>query len=209
MALVTVSELKKYMDITLSNTQEQGVQLVIDGLHSEMESYLRRPIEQTAYTETHVVANHAHGVPTNSFFYDYSLDTTNAPVSMIQPPYVFYAANSPVVSVASLTIRPQTQATATAQEEGRDFVVRKYGIDLFRAFANDVVTVTYTGGLDGSTIKMMKLLILRAATREVQNMHDDVVGLKDLETRNVAPMQTGFLDAELQSLRRYRRVRVA
>jgi hypothetical protein len=56
---------------------------------------------------------------------------------------------------------------------------------------------------------MFKLLILRAASREMQNMHDDVVGLKDLTTRNVGPLVTGFLDTELMSLRKYRRSRVA
>jgi len=52
-------------------------------------------------------------------------------------------------------------------------------------------------------------MILRAATREMQNMHDDVVGIKDLEPRNVAPMETGFSERELLALKRYRRVRVA
>jgi hypothetical protein len=52
-------------------------------------------------------------------------------------------------------------------------------------------------------------MILRAATREMQNMHDDVIGIKDLESRNVAPLDTGFTDRELAALRRYRRIRVA
>jgi len=43
----------------------------------------------------------------------------------------------------------------------------------------------------------------------MQNMHDDVVGLKDLTTRNVGPLVTGFLDTELMSLRKYRRSRVS
>jgi hypothetical protein len=82
-------------------------------------------------------------------------------------------------------------------------------VDYFYGFENDVVTITYTAGLDGGTVPLFKLLILRAATREMQNMHDDVVGVKDLNTRNVAPLVTGFLDSELASVRRYRRVRVA
>ena len=91
----------------------------------------------------------------------------------------------------------------------RDYVTRDYGIDLFNAFANDRIEVTYTAGLDGPNIKAFKILMLRAATREMQNMHDDVVGLKDLTTRNVAPLETGFSDRELFTLRKYRRVRVA
>jgi len=74
---------------------------------------------------------------------------------------------------------------------------------------NDVFEISYNAGLDGSSIPVFKLLILRAATREMQNMHDDVVGIKDLEPRNVAPMETGFTDRELASVKSYKRVRVS
>jgi hypothetical protein len=43
----------------------------------------------------------------------------------------------------------------------------------------------------------------------MQNMHDDVVGIKDLETRNVAPLETGFTERELLSVKRWKRVRIA
>jgi hypothetical protein len=43
----------------------------------------------------------------------------------------------------------------------------------------------------------------------MQNMHDDVVGIKDLESRNVAPLETGFSEMEINSVRRYRRRRVS
>jgi hypothetical protein len=39
-------------------------------------------------------------------------------------------------------------------------------------------------------------------------MHDDVVGVKDLNTRNVAPLEIGFLDKELMAVKRYRRRRI-
>jgi hypothetical protein len=43
----------------------------------------------------------------------------------------------------------------------------------------------------------------------MQNMHDDVVGIKDLESRNVAPLETGFSERELMSVKKYKRSRVA
>jgi hypothetical protein len=43
----------------------------------------------------------------------------------------------------------------------------------------------------------------------MQNMHDDVVGIKDIQTRNVAPLETGFTERELQSVKQYKRIRVA
>jgi hypothetical protein len=39
-------------------------------------------------------------------------------------------------------------------------------------------------------------------------MHDDVVGIKDLNSRNVAPLETGFLEKELNAMKTYRRRRI-
>ena len=213
MALITVSDLATYMDISFTNTQEDAVTMVIEGLQSELEAYLRRPIEQSAYTEPYRVPEVGRGVVNQQYYYNYPTNpetTLTSPGIIYAPVYTLYLDNSPVVSVASVSITPATaSATATAQVAEQDYVVRKYGIDLFNAYANDRVTVTYTAGLDGTNIKVFKSLLLRAATREVQNMHDDTVGLKDLTTRNVAPLETGFSERELQSIKRYRRVRVS
>jgi hypothetical protein len=96
-----------------------------------------------------------------------------------------------------------------AKAIGSNYSVRRYGIDIFNIVADDTITVTYEAGLNGDSIPMFKLLILRAATREMQNMHDDVVGIKDLESRNVAPLETGFSERELLSVKKYKRVQVA
>ena len=213
MALITVSDITTYMDITLTNTQENAAEFVIEGLQSELEAYLRRPVEQTEFTETYRVPDVGRGVVNQQYYYNYTTDpasTLSSPGIIYTPMYTLYLDNSPVVSVSSVSITPASaSATATAQVAERDYVTRDYGIDLFNAFANDRIEVTYTAGLDGPNIKAFKILMLRAATREMQNMHDDVVGLKDLTTRNVAPLETGFSDRELFTLRKYRRVRVA
>lgn len=213
MALITVADITTYMDITLTNVQEDAAQFVIDGLQSELEAYLRRPVEQTSFTETYRVPDVGRGVVNQQYYYNYTTDPASqltSPGIIYTPMYTLYLENSPVVSVSSLSITPASYgATPTAQVAERDYVVRDYGVDLFNAFANDSISITYTAGLDGENIKAFKLLMLRAATREMQNMHDDVVGLKDLTTRNVAPLETGFTERELMSIKRYRRVRVA
>lgn len=213
MALISVSDITTYMDISLSNVQEDAAQFVIDGLQAELEAYLRRPVEHTSFTETYRVPDVGRGIANQQYYYNYSTDPSTSltsPGVVYTPMYTLYLENSPVVSVSSVTITPASVgATATAQVAERDYVTRDYGIDLFNAFANDRVTLTYTAGLEGANIKAFKILLLRAATREMQNMHDDVVGLKDLTTRNVAPLEIGFSERELQSIKRYRRVRVA
>jgi hypothetical protein len=207
--LVTVSELQKYMDIRFSSRQEEAAEYVIEGLQSELEAYLRRPVEVNNYVETYVMDNNHVGVPMSSFLYNYDDVGTHEMMNVAQPPVTVYLDNSPVASVNSVKIVHPNDATEITQVEGRDYIVRKYGIDLYTAFSNDKVIVDYEAGLDGENIKMFKLMILRAGTREMQNMHDDVVGVKDLETRNVAPLETGFLEKELLAVKRWRRNRIA
>lgn len=208
--LASITELERYMDIKFSNRQQYTAELVLEGLQSELESYLRRPVEVGTFTEDYRVETTNVGIPTSSFFYDTTIGTNEKPQTFLQPPYTVYLRNSPVASVTSVTVTaPTPGSTPEVLEDGRDYVVRRYGIDVYRTFANDNIEVVYTAGLDGTQIKHLKLLILRAASREMQNMHDDVVGIKDLETRNVAPLVTGFTPEELQGVRRWRRVRVA
>lgn len=213
--LVTVNDLVTYMDISLSLRQQDAADMVLAGLQSELEAYLRRPIEVQEFEEEHMLDSMHTGIPTSSFLtierpYNDSFETGNPVMSntYLEPPETVYLRNSPVVSVTSVVLEPLFGSPRTLEVE-KDYVVRRYGIDYFYGQPSDKLTVTYMAGLDGANIPMFKLMILRAATREMQNMHDDVVGVKDLNTRNVAPLQTGFLDTELAAVRRYRRVRVA
>ena len=208
--IVAIEDLQDYMDIKFSNRQRRAAEHVLSGLQSEMETYLNRPIEIGTHTESHVVDVNHDIIRAGAFiFYDYTLDTTGVPTSLITPPVTVYLRKSPVVTCASVTV---TAAYPNAEPEilveNTDYVVRKYGLDIYRAFVNDKVTITYTAGVDGENIAIFKLLILRAATREMQNMHDDVVGIKDLNTRNVAPLVTGFTPEELKSIKAYKRIRI-
>lgn len=132
-------------------------------------------------------------------------------------PSVYNVANKKITEVTNNTFVIEVEAGAIAayssggfaEAIGTNYSVRRYGIDIFNIVADDTITVTYEAGLDGETIPVFKLLILRAATREMQNMHDDVVGIKDLESRNVAPLETGFSERELLSVKNHRRVRIA
>jgi len=294
--LVEVRDLVTYMDISLSLRQQDAAEIVLSGLQSELESYLRRPIEVVEFVEEYKVPSTHNAIPMSSFFYQSSLESSfytangNASQSSMNyamPPETVYLRNSPVARVLSVQVQNQwttptylgeavsreatvtsaakvgtkitftsanhkftvgqyvtvtgitpigynvlnkkiTEVTANtfvvvveagalsayvsggfAEAIGSNYTVRRYGIDIFNIVADDTVTITYEAGLDGDSIPVFKLLILRAATREMQNMHDDVVGIKDLEPRNVAPLETGFTDRELMSVKKYKRSRVA
>lgn len=210
MSLVTVGELKKYMDITFTENQEDAAEMILEGLQMEMEAFLRRPVEVMTWRETHIVPRHYMPTVIDPGFYDQgTVDTTGALVtsSMLET-YIYSVDNSPIDSVQEIVVTPP-RGTAVTLQEGKDFVVRKYGIEFYNRIAADYrIDITYKGGLDGVDIPYFKLVILRAASREVQNLHDDTVSLVELDPRNVAPVETGFSESELQRLRRWRRVRV-
>ena len=214
--IVTKAELTNYMDIKLSLRQQDAADLILAGLQGELEAYLRRPVEQITFEEEYRLPSNQHGVPMGTFLStntsDFTSDsfTTNPVDSMIyaEPPKMIYLRNSPVIEILSVTVKPVHGVLRTLVVDD-DYVAHRFGVEYFYGFENDLVTVTYTAGLDGNALPFLKLLILRAASREMQNLHDDVVGVKDLETRNVGPLVTGFLDTELASVSRYRRRRIA
>lgn len=199
--LVSVEDLATYMDQPrLTNRQEDAAELVLVGLQSELEAILRRPVEPIRLVEEYVVAEqYLFGRSTFLPFTDEWLTTT-------QTPYSLALRNSPVVSVEQVRVKLIPWTTAwQVHTPGHDYVVRKWGIDLYRVNPNDKVEVTYTGGLDGEAIPFLKLSILRAAAREMTNQVDDVVGLKDIQTQSVPIKQTGFTPEEIALLRRWKR----
>jgi hypothetical protein len=213
--LVELSDIKNYMDISLTTRQEDAATMILEGLESELEAYLNRPITVREFVETIRLDSGHVGVPVGTFLttnqnnFNTSFTATtgiDATVFAMPPPTV-YLKNTPIVSITEVKVTPIFGTERTLVED-TDYVVRKYGIDYYYGYADDLIEITYDAGLDGNSIKIFKLLIMRAATREMQNMYDDVVGVKDLNTRNVAPMVTGFLDSELASVRNYKRVRI-
>lgn len=213
--IVSVNDIKTYMDIKLSARQEDAATMILAGLQGELEAFLKRPIEVSEYTEEHRLDSGHTGVPMGTFLtandntYNTSFTTSprNDMTTWATPPPAIYFRNTPIVSISEVKVKPLFSDEKILQEE-TDYVRRNYGIDYYYGYSDDLLTVTYTAGLDGESIPVFKLLILRAASREMQNMHDDVVGVKDLNTRNTGPVITGFLDTELASVRKYRRVRV-
>ena len=53
--LVTTNDLVTYMDIRFSLRQQDAAELVLAGLQSELETYLRRPIELNTFIEEYTL----------------------------------------------------------------------------------------------------------------------------------------------------------
>ncbi len=210
MSLVTVGDLRAYMDVTFTDTEERAALMVLEGLNAELEAYLRRPVEIRVFRESRVVPSTYVAFGTSAPFYDYGdgEDIAGEYPDLMLESYIMSVNNSPIVEVQELTATVKG-GDPVVLEEGTNFTVRKFGVEIYSGIGADTrLDVTYKAGLDGTDIPYFKLVILRAATRETQNMHDDVVGIKDLVTRNVAPLQTGFIESELSLLKRWKRKKI-
>ena len=130
-------------------------------------------------------------------------------MSYVEKPYPITVTNSPVSGISQVRVKIYPgDGDWQVHEAGLDYTPRKWGLDLYRVGANDIVEVTYSGGLDGSAIAFFKLSILRAASREMTNQVDDVVGIKDLQTNDVQMKQTGFTEEEIRVLQRWKRKQI-
>lgn len=205
--LADADDLATYMDIgRFTNRQEDNATLILAGVQSEIETYLRRPIEPTEHTEIYRVPEDYLHVSATAYFYDRSLDSTvDALERVVQPPFVLHLNQSPVVSVDLVRRKGLNENSWTTMVEGQQYSASKWGLDMFNVVSFDEVEVTYTAGLDGANIPYLKLLVLRVASREMQNLTDDVVGLKQMDTREVAVREVGLTDADMAVLKRWRR----
>ena len=64
---VSISDVKTYMDISLTARQEDAAEMILAGLQSELESFLRRPIEVQEFVEEHRLDAGHMGVPMGTF----------------------------------------------------------------------------------------------------------------------------------------------
>lgn len=207
--LVSVRELTAYMDRSLTNRQQDAAELVLAGAQAEVETFLRRPVEVDEFTYVYVIPEDNLWVNTESYFYDRTLDTANSIVPVLRPPFQLHLPNAPVVDVSEVIVYPFNGKPGTPPlvfTVNDHYLVRRWGLDIYSVWSGDKIVITYTAGLEPNA--HIKQTILRMAAREMQNMTDDVVGLKDFQNRAATVAEIGLTDAEKRNLDPLRRKRV-
>lgn len=207
--LVTVSELATYMDLRFDNRQSDAAELVLAGVQGEIEALLRRPIEVHEYDEEYIVPEDYLLISASAYFYDRSLDAqANSLAYIAQPPFQLHLNNSPVLSVSLVRVKERLSTSWRTLEPGRDYAFTRWGVDLWAAFQYDTINVVYEAGLNGDELPFLKLSILRAAAREMQTQTDDVLGLKDIQTREPKSVFIGLTEDEKKALKRFKRKQI-
>lgn len=217
MSLTPVDDLRNYMDRKEFNSREaKSAQMIIDGLEGMMQRILRRPITVTSLSEDFTVDGLYNTIPISTEFQNATLDTSSfpyvtselnastSPYVAVQQPFLL-ELKSPVTNVTNVTIN------GTVAVVNQDYVVRRFGLDMYAVSANDLVHVDYSAGWSWASYPELQLLILRAASREMTLMVDDTYGIKDLETfsRHIVIPVPGFNQVEMDFLKSIRRRNIA
>lgn len=204
--LVTASDLSLYMDYGFNNRMVDTAEIVLAGIQSEVETHLRRPIEVQEFDEDYVVPEDYLMISASAYFYDRSINADyDALAHVVQPPFQLHLRNAPVASVSLVRLKGRLDTTWRTLVVGRDYQVTRWGVDIWSAFQYDTINVVYEAGLDGTQIPYLKLIILRAAAREMQTRVDDVVGIKDMQTNEAVPTTIGLTEDEKKALKRWKR----
>jgi hypothetical protein len=160
--------LKDYMSgINLKSFQEQAAEYVLQGVQAELEKYLNRWLEPREVTES--VRVHSEGY----------LMTTKSPIVSLpdNSNYDLYGGRIWYFSAGSVFAGPPVSPIFTASTWG--------------GFDNQFFDVTYTAGYDArpendevGEFADVRLGILRVASREMTNRHDDTLSVKSLSMAN-------------------------
>lgn len=205
--LVSASDLSLYMDHRFDNRMVDIAEIVLAGIQSEVETHLGRTVEVLTFDEDYVVPEDYLLISSSAYFYDRSINADYSSLAaVVQPPFQLHLRNSPVESVSLVRIKGRLDAQWRTLAAEDDYMATRWGIDIWTAFQYDTINVVYNAGLDGTQIPYIKLIILRAAAREMQTRVDDVVGLKDMQTNEAIPTTIGLTEDERKALKRWKRI---
>lgn len=205
--LVSASDLSLYMDHRFDNRMVDIAEIVLAGIQSEIETHLGRPVEVLNFDEEYVVPEDYLLISASAYFYDRSINADYSSLAaVVQPPFQLHLRNSPVASVSLVRIKGRLDTQWRTLVAGDEYMATRWGVDIWAAFQYDTINVVYDAGLDGTQIPYIKLIILRAAAREMQTRVDDVVGLKDMQTNEAVPTTIGLTEDERKALKRWKRI---
>ena len=191
MSLVTVDDVRVYLDRDMSASEEQAASVVfIPGVESSLVA-LGRPVTPTTFTER--VAGR----------YNAADGTTH-----IRP------SHTPILSVVSITgtagnisLDGVNIAGAGSRIEMSAPLAPTFGSPLSDVY----VTVTYTAGLDDESIRALKFVVLARIGRLMNARHEKAVGVTSIDVEGYRAVFTvdDWTPAEKRVLSRFVRRRTA
>ena len=207
MAVVTTEELIAYMSgISLGVQQTASAQAVINGIQKELELHLNRSLEPVHVRQK---------VQTNE------RGEARLKYSPIQQILSYKTINS-TLQIPTAIIPDALQTTTLTKSDGTeldviDLVPSQYNIVNGGVYLGSIWTwyvIEYIGGgLVAEELDAVKTAILRVASRDVMNNHDQAISLKgdtmSEPTETIPQLPLGWQPDELAKLEKLRRRVVA
>lgn len=182
MAIITPNDLETYMGKTWTDAQEDAAQLILSSLEAELSYYLNRPLGAVSYSdEVHRLERHQRQI---------------------------FLRHAPVRTVTELFIGLRDEEV---EQDIEDFDIYAWGIDNVRIAGQGYrALVTYTAGMTSADTVALERVLYSASTREMGKLLIDAQGLERIrvegtEYRFVDSGEGGFTQAELNSVKRFRR----
>ena len=187
MGVVSVPEMTNYLSgLNVTDIQEQSLSAIINGVQSELERHLNRPVQRQRVMEEadpDYSGNVFLGVtPIVEVYGIYPVGADGGPDlahpigNSTTPLGSFFRKNSSYLRLGALTGGP--------------------------------VYVDYLGGINGDQNPGLKIAIMRVAAREYMHQHGDSMSLSNTESRpesDPTPTPKGWTVDELRGFDRYRR----
>lgn len=182
MAILTYTDLERFMGKTFTDDQEDAAAIILASLEAELEYFLNRPLGARLYTEEE------HKLVPNQ--------------------RQIFLRHAPVISVTSFYVGlPDEEVQQTIS----DFDIFPWGIDNIRiAGTGNQALVTYTAGMTSDDTVALERVMYTAAAREMGKFLIDAQGLARFKVEGtdytfVDAGEGGFTKAELNSVKRFKR----
>jgi hypothetical protein len=202
-AVVTPGDLKNYMSgISMNPVQEEAAYIVIAGVQQELERYINRPVELTLVREAVLTSPEGYGhLSVTPVHRIESIRAVQSAAPWTLPTGIIEGPELPAFDGAILDYAPANYGAG---------LLVPGGIDL--GLGGGYFVITYTGGggpLVAQYLDAIKLAVLRVASREFQQMHDDSMTLRNLDASEpvdpISVPRRGWTQDELRDFDRLRR----
>jgi hypothetical protein len=153
MAIVDLYQVEALNGASFNSTDRQTAMLLIDMVQSEIEAYLNRSVEIRTFVKEKVY------------------------VDSFQPYSYLFVQNSPIVSVSQLNLNGVTVTTDRYTVEPWGILYYGSGLDFVTNSPNWVISpinafeVTYRGGLDGTKINAIQMVLIKKVLQEMAHVH--------------------------------------
>lgn len=182
MAVITYTDLQRYMNHEFDEGQRAAATSIISALERELAAYLNRPISPVQ------VIDEPHRLSVNQR-------------------QIFFR-KAPVIDVQGFSIGLQGHEVA---QNVSDFYIYPWGLDNLRVAGEGYrALVTYTAGMNPAEMENLSFIMLSAAGREMNKVLLDAQGLMRMNVENSQYFmskggESGFTDKELQMAAKYKR----